>query len=165
MFYLWGELRGAQIKKDPSQISHESSVQHLFSIQALHLYQIRPNTTERWWYCCRLIVRGSTTPCTSTWPRTDRWDTTANCTDRHLNILICFGWLTVLYLLRTTTCSVPYFSKSAPVSRVLILTWTCQRKVTHTHTHVKKRSPYHSMCWFTCMFPLQSFPMLPAPGV
>ena len=32
---------------------------------------------------------------------------------------------------RTTTCSVPYSSKLAPVSHVLILTWTYQRKVTH----------------------------------
>lgn len=65
---------------------------------------------------------------------------------------------------RTTTCSVPYSSKLAPVSRVLILTWTYQRKVPHEQP--KMCSIWGvAQCWHVNVFLLQCFPTLPAAGV
>lgn len=71
-------------------------------------------------------------------------DTTSNdfyCRTCHLKKTQQF--VTVLFFfLRTTTCSVPYFSKLALVSRVLILTWIYQRKVMHR--------PLQGKCTLTC---------------
>lgn len=68
---------------------------------------------------------------------------------------------------RTTTCSVPYSSKLAPVSHVLILTWTYQRKV--MHKQVEKTYILYTRCSTACtdvlMPPLQCFQMLPAAGI
>ena len=78
-----------------------------------------------------------------------------------ITLNVCFIGVFHFCFIRTTTCSVPYFSKLAPVSLVLIHIWIYRRKVTPKGGKISQGHEMFVACLHVFV-PLPVFPNAPS---